>query len=135
MKLELLVSKKFVSRISGPEKESVFAVVDLDRADSYPMNFVCLLPKNLQREGHSPSKFPVIFGGESNRIAIELLTKALRSESDLGVKDDIEKRLKALQPKPTTKCNICGCVFEPRKYGHFLQKVCKNCRYKDSSSK
>jgi hypothetical protein len=133
MKLELSVSKKPMNRASGFTEELVFAVVDLDKADSYPRNFVCLLPKNLQREGNPASKFPIIYGKESNRIAIELLTKALRSQGDLGVRAEIEKRLKALQPKPTAKCAICGCTFEPMKFGHFLQKVCKTCRYKGKS--
>jgi hypothetical protein len=134
MKLDLSVSKKCMNRASGFTEELVFTVLDLDKAESYPLNFVCILPKHLQIEGNSPSKFPKIFGGESSRIAVELLTNALKSEGDVGVRDEIEKRLKALQPKPTTTCPICGCVFEPIKFGHFLQKVCKKCRYTNSSS-
>ena len=134
MKLELSVSKKFMNRASGFTEELVFIVLDLDMAKEYPANFVCILPKNLQRESNSQSKFPKIFGKESNRIAVELLNNALKSEGDLGVRAEMEKRLKAFEPKPTTKCPICGCVFEPRKFGHFLQKVCRKCRYKNSSS-
>jgi hypothetical protein len=132
MKLELLVSKKYFKRDSGSGEEVVLSVVDCDKAESYPRNFVCLLPKHLQREGTPPNKFPKIYGKESHKIAISLLTKALKSESDIEVRDEIIKRLKALQPKPTAKCAICGCVFEPRKFGHFLQRICKKCRYKDN---
>jgi hypothetical protein len=134
MKLELLVSKNSMNRASGFRVEIVFAVIDLDKAQSYPMNFVCLLPKNLQTERNPNRIFLKIFGEESNKVAVELLTNALISEGDVGVRDEIEKRLKALHPKPTTKCPICGCIFEPKKFGHFLQKVCRKCRYKSSSS-
>jgi hypothetical protein len=134
MKLELSILKRIVSRASGLREEYVFSVVDFDKAEDYPRNFVCLLPRNFQREGNPPNKFPKIFGKESNRIAVELLTKSLRSECDVGVRDEIEKRLKALQPKPTARCPVCGSVFEPRKFGHFLQTVCRKCRYKSSSS-
>jgi hypothetical protein len=130
MKLELSVSKKNVKSNSGFTEEPIFSVVDFDKADSYPRNFVCLLPKTIQREGNSPNKFPKIYGKESTKIAVELLTKALRCEGDFEVRAEIEKRLKALQPKPTAKCTVCGCAFEPRKYGHYLQRVCRNCRYK-----
>jgi hypothetical protein len=134
MKLELSILKRIVSRASGLKGEYIFSVVDFDKAENYPMNFVCLLPKNLQTESNPNRTFLKIFGKESNRVAVELLTKALKSESDVGVRGEIEKRLKALEPKPTTKCATCGCVFEPRKYGHFLQRVCRKCRYKSSSS-
>ena len=133
MKLELSVSKKNTKKACVHTEELVFSVVDWDKADSYPRNFVCLLSKNFRREGNPAGKFLKIYGKESNRIAIELLTKALRSQGDLGVRAEIEKRLKALKPKPTAKCAICGCTFEPRRFGHFLQKVCGTCRYAGKS--
>jgi hypothetical protein len=135
MKLEVLVSKKYVRRISGSTEELVFAVVDLDKAKTYPLNYVCLLPKNLERGSKPANKFLEIYGEESYQIAVELLTNALKNEADDKVRDEVEKRLKVVQPKPTTKCAICGSAFEPRKFGHFLQRVCKTCRYKNNSSK
>jgi hypothetical protein len=99
MKLELSILKRIVSRASGVKEEYIFSVVDFDKAENYPMNFVCLLPKNLQTESNPNRTFLKIFGKESNRVAVELLTKALKSESDVGVRGEIEKRLKALQPK------------------------------------
>lgn len=135
MKLELSILKRIANRASGLKEEYIFSVADFDKADSYPMNFVCLLPKHLQIEGNPKSQFPRIFGNESCRIAVELLTNALKSEGDLGVRGEIETRLQALQPKPITKCPICGCIFEPRKYGRFMQTVCRKCRYKNNSSK
>jgi hypothetical protein len=136
MKLELKVSKRYASRASVSTEEVVFAVVDLDKAGSYPLNFVCLLPKNLERECKPSTKFLKIYGKESRQIATKLLTKALRIESDLSVKSEIEKRLKALQPKPIIKvrCVSCGCIFEPKKFGRFLQRMCDTCRIKNRSS-
>jgi hypothetical protein len=102
MKLELLVSKKYVSRISGlSTEEPVFAVVDLDKAKMYPLNYVCLLPKNLERGTKPSNKFLEIYGKESNQIAFDLLTNALKGETDVRVRDEIEKRLKTLRPKRT----------------------------------
>ncbi|MCW4017498.1 MAG: hypothetical protein NWF00_02255 [Candidatus Bathyarchaeota archaeon] len=131
MKLALSVSKKHMNRASGFTEELVFTVVDLDKA-SYPLNFVCLLPKRLEKDSKPNSKFLNIFGKESNQTAIKLLTSLLRRETDVAVKKEIEKRLKALQPMPTisAKCSSCGCVFEPKKLGMFLQKTCQKCRSK-----
>jgi uncharacterized OB-fold protein len=136
MKLELSASKRYVRATSGSKEEVVFAVVDLDKAETYPLNFVCLLPKNLEREFKPSNKFLKIYGKESSQIAIELLTNALRSEKDLTVRSEIEKRLKALQPKPITnaKCVSCGCIFEPEKFGRFLQRKCQTCSSKNKSS-
>jgi hypothetical protein len=136
MKLELKVTKRYVNRASGSLEEVVFAVVDLDKAGSYPLNFVCLLPKYLESEFKASNKFLKIYGRESSQIALELLTNALKSESDLIVKSEIEKRLKALQPKPIpkAKCVSCGCIFEPKKVGRFLQRMCQACRSKNKSS-
>jgi hypothetical protein len=136
MKLKLSVSKKHVARLSGPIEEPLFTVIDLDKAKSYPSNFVCLLPKNLEKRYKHSNKFFKIYGKESSQIATKLLTNALRRESDLAVKSEIERRLKALQPKPIIKvrCVSCGCIFEPKKFGRFLQRKCDTCRSKNRSS-
>lgn len=136
MKLELIVSKRYVNRPSGSTEEVFLAVVDLEKAKSYPSNFICLLPKKLETGSKPSNKFLKIYGNESSQIAIKLLTKALRTEKDLTVKSEIEKRMKALQPQPITKakCVSCGCVFEPKKFGRFLQRRCQACRSKNKSS-
>ena len=135
MKLTLSVSKRLVDRASGYREEVVFVVLDLDKADEYPANFVCLLPKNLEKCKPS-SKFFGIFGAESSQIAIRLLTDALSSESDVVVRNEIGKRLKALQPMPKIKarCVSCGCDFEAKRFGRFLQKTCRACAGKNKSS-
>ncbi|MBZ5529526.1 MAG: hypothetical protein LAN71_16720 [Acidobacteriia bacterium] len=131
MKLKLSVSKRHVDRVSGTIDEVVFAVVDLDKAKSYPSNFVCLLPKNLERGIKPSNRFLGIYGNESNQIATKLLTNALRSESDLAVISEIEKRLKALAPKPDieNRCRLCGVSFQP-KFGRHQQRICQKCRTK-----
>jgi hypothetical protein len=134
LKLELSASRKYSETSSGITEKYCFAVLDRDKAGDYPLNFVCMLPKNLKRARNSTSKFLEIYGNESSQIAIELLSKALRCEGDLKLRAELEKRLKALQAKPITKCAICGCVFEPRKYHHFMQRICLTCRYKSNSS-
>jgi hypothetical protein len=137
MKLKLSVSKKYMrSRTSGSTEEVVFVVVDLDKAGSYPLNFVCLLPKKLERECKPSNKFRKIYGEASSLIATELLTNALRSEKDLMVKSEIERRLKALQSNPiiTANCVSCGCAFEPKRFGRSLQRMCQTCRSKNKSS-
>jgi hypothetical protein len=124
MKLELLVLKKYVRRGSGFVEEPVFVLVDLNKADSYPLNYVCLLPKNLETTNRESNKFYEIYGKESNQIAT-LLTKALRSETDSDVRDDIRKRLKALQPKPTKSDKFVvsgGYFYGPIKFGRSMQK-------------
>jgi hypothetical protein len=131
MKLTLDISKRIVNSISGPKEQFIFAVIDLDRSGGYPANFVCLLPKDLGGKSKSCSKFFGIFGEESSRIAVGLLRKALESESDVKVKGEIEKRLKLLEPKQVTaKCTMCGCVFEPRKYGRYVERMCQKCKSK-----
>jgi hypothetical protein len=130
MRLELLVSKTWVRRASGFVEEAVFVVVDLDKAKTYPLNYVCMLPKTLDKVHKVPNRFLEIYGEERCQIAVELLAKTLRTEDDVKIREEIEKRLKALQPKQTAKCVLCGCVFVPRKFGRFFQTKCQTCRNK-----
>jgi hypothetical protein len=132
MKLNLNISKRYVDRVSGPVEEFVFTVVDMDKSENYPLNFVCLLPKDLSPK----TKFFQIYGEASSKIASDLLADALHSEADAAMMTEIEKRLKALQPKEIVKANCvaCGCVFEPRKQGHFLQRTCQTCRSRYNKS-
>lgn len=137
MKLKLSVSKRYMRSIaSGSTEEVVFAVVDMDRAEEYPANFVCLLPKNFKNESNPSTKFLKIYGKESSQIAIKLLTNALRSENKPEVKTEIEKRLKALKPKPDieTRCRLCGSSFQP-KFGRHQQRICQTCRTKNQTAK
>jgi uncharacterized OB-fold protein len=78
-----------------------------------------------------------LFGEESSQVAIRLLRNALRAGHDLEVKEEIENRLKSLEPKQasTSKCTVCGRVFEPRRFGRFVDRVCEKCRTKKRSSR
>lgn len=131
MKLELEILKRNPKRTSRSTQENAFIVVDFDKAKEYPQNYVCQLPKTIERTGSS-KRFVEIFGEKSRQTAINLLSDALERETDFQIKEEIEKRLKVLQPKPTIKaiCVICGSVFEPRRYGRFLTVTCQKCRNK-----
>ncbi|MCW4007038.1 MAG: hypothetical protein NWF04_10695 [Candidatus Bathyarchaeota archaeon] len=130
MKLKLNASRKTVNRVSGPQDIVVFTVVDLDKAKTYPANFVCMLPK-LDSTGKSASVFSELFGEDRVKIAKTLLTKALSEEDSPEIKAEIEKRLKALEPKVLeVPCKICGQMFKPKKFGRYQQKICQTCRAK-----
>ena len=132
MKLELSTSKRWVTRASQNREEIVFTVIDLDKGETYPKNFVCILPKTFEK-GENNSNFQKIFGKASQQTAMKLLNNALRVESDPEVRIEIEKRLKDNQPKPLVKVNCinCGCVFEAKKSGRFTQRICQSCRPKN----
>ena len=131
MKLELSTSKRCVTRASQNKEEIVFTVLDLDKGETYPKNFVCILPKTFEK-GENNSNFQKIFGKTSQQIAIKLLNDALKHESDPEVKVEIEKRLKDNLPKPFIKvtCIDCGCVFEAKKSGRYVQRICQPCKMK-----
>ena len=79
-----------------------FAVVDLDKGKNYPLNFVCMLPTNININGKSQSVFLQIFGDKSLEQAKTLLTEALETESDSEVKAEISRRLKLLEAKSSS---------------------------------
>jgi hypothetical protein len=99
LKLRLLSKKKELNDYSR-KGHTRFVVVDLDRSLKYPINFICLLPKNLKVDGKRNSKFERTFGDNSLEVAKRLLKRALRAESDREVKAEIRKRLDLLKPKP-----------------------------------
>ncbi len=100
MKLDLVVTNVRRNGVSGYSEMTVFSVVDLDVSRNFPDNFVCILPKSLSKGSKVTTKFLEFFGDNSVQLATKLLTKALREEDDPEIKREIEKRLKALKPKP-----------------------------------
>ena len=68
-----------------------FAVLDLDKTEAYPMNYVCMLPVKLDADGKNESIFVKTFGEKSYELAQKLLQKALKQESSYEVKREIEK--------------------------------------------
>ncbi len=106
-----------------------FAVVDLDKANEYPLNFVCLLPVNLNAIKSENSKFSEIFGRNNVEIAKKLLTATLEKEDDDELKHEVERRLKLLEPNVMRKkmCISCGKIFEIEYKKRSTQRFCENC--------
>ena len=122
---------------SSVSKRFRFAVVDLDKAKGYPLNFVCMLPTKISTDGKSQSACVQVFGDKSAEQAKALLTGALETEGDFEVKAEIERRLKLLEPKPISqvKCSFCGKLFQPRPVKRFKQKFCQECVKKKFGSR
>jgi hypothetical protein len=114
-----------------------FAVVDLDKAKSYPLNFVCMLPTKINAGGKSQSVFLQVFGDKSVEQARALLTGALETEDDSEVKAEITRRLKLLEPNPISqvKCSGCGKLFQPRRVRKYRQNSCEECMKKKFGSR
>ncbi len=107
-----------------------FAVVDYSRSKSYPANFVCMLPAKVDLvKGKSMNVFGGLFGDKSLDFAVELLNRALKSENDVEVKTEIERRLKLLEPKQATivECSVCRKTFQPVKMRKYRQHICREC--------
>jgi hypothetical protein len=107
-----------------------FAVLDLNKAKDYPANFVCMLPLKVdQRNGKTLNVFGELFGDKSVDFAIGLLNDALKNESDVEVKTELERRLKLIDPKKVNliKCSQCKKVFQPRKIRKYKQNFCDDC--------
>jgi len=114
-----------------------FAVVDLDKAKDYPLNFVCMLPMQLSLKGNGGNVFAKVFGDKSLGVAKELLLGALETESDSEVKAEIERRLKLLAPKPVVQieCSGCGKPFQPKRIKRFRNNFCSECMEKKFGSR
>ena len=108
-----------------------FAVVDFSKSESYPSNFVCMLPIKLGA-GKTDSVFLKVFGNKSLEQAKFLLTGALKAENDSVIKAEIERRLKLLDPMQTTqiKCSSCGKLFQPKRIRRYKKNFCQVCMRK-----
>ena len=106
-----------------------FAVVNLDGGKDYPLNFVCLLPRRLNFKGSKLTEFEKLFGSESVEIARKLLTEALETERDEEVKDEIDLRLKFLDPELTRRriCPSCGKSFLGNSKKTWKKSFCAEC--------
>jgi hypothetical protein len=82
------------------KKRIRFAVVDLDRSKEYPVNFVCILPKQIKENGGHYTRFERKFGDKSLDLAEKLLKRSLKAENDWEVKEEIRDRLELLNKKP-----------------------------------
>jgi len=105
-----------------------FAVVDYSRSDSYPSNFVCMLPKKIAK-GQKLNVFEKMFGDDSLARASALLKDSLKHERDSSVKAEITRRLELLEPKEANWVKCCGCgkMFKPNGLRRFKRNFCKDC--------
>lgn len=75
-----------------------FVVIDLNKGQEYPQNFLCVFPKNLfrknQRSNLKRSKFAKIFGEKTYEVARKLLLEVLGKEAGREVRRHIESSLK-----------------------------------------
>ncbi len=77
---------------NAAEKVIRIAVVDLDKAKTYPSNFVSKFPLDPGSRG----VFKTRFGDKSSELARQLLEEALQRELDEDVRREFERRLKLL---------------------------------------
>ena len=106
-----------------------FAVVDLDKSESYPENFVSMLPMRIDSAGKLPSAFTKFFGDKSLKTARRLLTKSLKTEHGSEIKAEIERRLNLLEPNPVihVRCRVCKRFFKTLRGKARRQKFCPEC--------
>ena len=114
-------------------KQIRLAVIDLDKSEEYPRNFVCMLPCRMRLENDNPDcVFQRVFGDRSLEQAKELLAGALETEDDIEVKAEIERRLKTFEPKQAvdTRCGGCGRLFQPLHLNRYGRNFCPECKRK-----
>jgi hypothetical protein len=104
-----------------------FAVVDSDKS-----NFICMLPSQISVDQKKNNVFSKMFGEKCEEQAKTLLTHALLGENDSDIKNEIERRLKLLDPKTINqiKCSSCGKLFQPRRIKRFKRNYCQECMNK-----
>jgi hypothetical protein len=108
-----------------------FAVIDLSKSESYPSNYVCMLPVNIGKS-NDQNIYGKIFGEKSTEQAKGLLADALKVVEDSEIKREVERRIKLLDPKKVTqiKCCSCGKLFLPRRIRRFRNNFCEDCMKK-----
>jgi hypothetical protein len=137
MKLCLQITERDSGKDYSFDRRFSFTVVDLDKAEVYPLNFVCMLPMNLSAGCETESAFLKVFGDKRVEVAKKLLFEALEQEQDSKVKGEIERRLKLLEPKSEVekRCLACGKLFQAQPTKRFKQKYCPECVKKKFGSR
>ena len=113
MNLTLYMSKNYnVENYNKPSFIKI-AVIDLDIADNYPDNFVCLLPKRLFVASQVQSIFQKKFGKNSSKILKCLLEQTLTTTDDPDYKKELKSRLKIINPKSKSiiKCYRANIIY------------------------
>ena len=96
MNLKLRITKQYSSDSYIKPKHIRMSIIDLDKSQNYPVNFVCNLPKTIKVNERQPSNFSKSFGDDKMEVARNLLNDALKTEDDPDIVADIEARLKIL---------------------------------------
>ena len=137
MKLSLYVCRFDNAEDYSAGKRFRFAVVDLEKSKSYPSNFVCMLPTQISSKTRLESIFMQVFGDKSLEQARMLLVEALKTEEDIDVKAEMERRLKMLELELVIqiKCSGCGKLFQPRRVRKYQQNFCEECMKKKFGSR
>jgi hypothetical protein len=106
-----------------------FAVVDLNKSEDYPGNFVSILPTKIDTEGKIASVFTKFFGKKSIETARRLLTKSLKKKHNPQITAELERRLNLLEPNPVVhvKCRVCKKFFKTHKERAHKPKICPEC--------
>ena len=107
-----------------------FAIVDDSRSNSYPANFVCMLPAKVELvKGKTTNRFGTLFGDKGIDFALGLLNEALKNERDIEVKTEIKRRLKLIDPNQVAlvKCVGCNKTFQLGKTRKYKQNLCPTC--------
>jgi hypothetical protein len=135
MDFELRIFKRDYTKGHHAWNHLRFAVVDLNKSEDYPENFVSMLPMRIDSGGKMLSAFTKFFGNKSLETARRLLTEALKTEDDSEIKAEIERRLNLLEPNPgiQIKCRVCKKFFQTQKERVFKQKICPECMKRFSS--
>jgi hypothetical protein len=129
MTFELIIFKRDYGRGYHAWNHLRFAVVDLDKSESYPENFVSMLPMRIDSDGKLPSVFTKFFGNKSLKMARGLLAESFKKEHGSEIKAEIARRLNLLEPNPVihVKCRVCRKFFQTQKERARNQKICPEC--------
>jgi hypothetical protein len=130
MKLQLRITEKETKHYHTETKtKHLFAVIDLDKSEKYPQNFVSMLPKNIKITEKPANIFERLFGNESKKIAKRLLEKALKTRPNPKTTLAIRERLKLLDPKLNSKikCQNCGTPINQSKHKFQPYRFCYDC--------
>ena len=129
MDFELRIFKRDYTNNHHAWNHLRFAVVDLNKSEDYPENFVSMLPMRIDSGEKMPSAFTKFFGNKSLETARRLLAEAFKTEHDSEIKAEIARRLNLLEPNPVIqiKCRVCKKFFQTQKERANKQKICPEC--------
>jgi len=133
LNLKLHITKREITHHSTIIKTKyLFSVIDLDRSDQYPQNFVSVLPRKINVTVKPCNIFEELFGNRSLETAKQLLEKALERRPNSETTKAIRHRLKLLNPQLNnkSKCQNCGKPIKQNKQKFRPYKFCYQCHSK-----